>query len=560
MQLSNIIILSVQVFTIFGIPLEEKDGTTIDETGNEIPVFEGDLEIPYELYKEFYLDEGDDAVALEEMRSGIRYKRGAIRNQSYLWENGFVYYRFYQSPEYDLSQGVKDSIRQVMDYIEGLTCLRFLNARLDQPDSSLLTFREHEDLDGGCSSTSVGRANNVEQFIKLRNCRRGTIIHEIGHAIGFWHEQSRPDRDDYVKILEPNIEDGKLHNFKIRTHEIDSQGSTYDYGSIMHYRLKAFSKNDQPTIEIINETEYEKQERPVVGQRNQFSSRDIDQIKNLYSCSATKGFGGRLVVHILMGMNFPIDDLSYVLVTAFSYNGFREVISTVNVKGTDSVRVWNEKLEFEANLEWSFFRIEVISAHNNMLTMSETIPIVADDFNALKIHCKEPQVCNSKVEYLYTIQCLDKPCENGGKCEYIESSQSFKCTCLSGFEGSHCQFALGRLNFTAQYGKNLPDRDGGWFQYQSDPYIRVVAIDHYGEQQVLATRHIWNTHNPTWNQELRFEKRAWKEIIVRVFEYDRHSRDVPLSDSETYAVTVGQGNVQQELQCYRGKVVFSYSI
>lgn len=127
---------------------------------------------------------------------------------------------------------------------------------------------------GGCWSM-VGMQGNQQTISLGPNCSTGNAIHEIGHAVGLWHEQSREDRDLFVTIQWQNIQSGMAAQFNQHITDGDDLGA-YDYGSIMHYPRKAFSKNNQDTIIPTNTN-------AVIGQRNGLSAGDIAAVNALYS-------------------------------------------------------------------------------------------------------------------------------------------------------------------------------------------------------------------------------------------------------------------------------------
>ena len=109
-------------------------------------------------------------------------------------------------------------------------------------------------------------------------CSTGNVIHEIGHAIGLFHEQSRLDRDNYITVQWDNIRSGYEHNFyNISRYSLNVGDHTdeLDFSSIMMYPSYAFTSNGLPTIT-------KKDGSTFSSQRSSLSSGDVYGVSIMY--------------------------------------------------------------------------------------------------------------------------------------------------------------------------------------------------------------------------------------------------------------------------------------
>jgi hypothetical protein len=109
------------------------------------------------------------------------------------------------------------------------------------------------------------------------NCPTPSLLHEMGHGVGLYHEQSRMDRDSYVTFYLDNVYYGQESQYDQPTENAQNIGS-YDFASIMMYYPYAFSRNGKLTMES-------KPAGIEFGNGASYSAGDIDTIKRLYGAT-----------------------------------------------------------------------------------------------------------------------------------------------------------------------------------------------------------------------------------------------------------------------------------
>ena len=192
---------------------------------------------------------------------------------SWLWPDGIVPYTFDSTVNATNQQRMRDA----MDAWEAVANVKFI------PRTNETAYIEV--ISGNGNWSYVGKVGGKQQLCMYNWTYQFIIMHELAHALGVWHEQSRPDRGAYIEIETDNISAGSAHNFDIQA-DASTSGS-YDFDSIMHYGQCAFSVCACSTAcrTITVKSPYEAWQAQI-GQRSHLSIGDVATMEGMYGAPA----------------------------------------------------------------------------------------------------------------------------------------------------------------------------------------------------------------------------------------------------------------------------------
>jgi uncharacterized protein (TIGR03437 family) len=264
----------------------------------------------YQMIGGYAVTDGDILIG-RAPASGKTPAAGAVPGAGQLWPGGVV--------PYTVDPGLSNTTRLTNAFAEwsGKTPLRFV------PRTNQANYLKFARAAAAFTCNSYVGMQGGEQVVNLGDsCTDFAVIHELGHAIGFWHEQSRNDRDQYIQMHFENVALACVYNYD----KYGAQGreaSPYDYASAMQYFPYAYSRNSLPVMVTI----------PAgipIGSGTALSAIDADTASRLYGRVAT----ATTISTFPEGAQVIVDGQTYTGTSPFNWaDGSTHTISVPNAQG-----------------------------------------------------------------------------------------------------------------------------------------------------------------------------------------------------------------------------------
>jgi len=283
----------------------------------------------------------DDMLIKEQPKASVKMQRMVSLNDN-KWTDGNVIYEFAPS----VTQANREHFVEATKVWADIADITFIE-RTNQTNYIYVNNSTE-------NSATLGMVGG-KQFLNMVSWgSKEVIIHELGHSLGMSHEHQRSDRDNYIDILTDNIKPDKLFVFEKNT--ISNHGA-YDFMSVMHYSLNAFSLNGQATIHP--KPEYDELAKKVAGRHLYISGGDQFEMATQY--------GKKDLV-------FPDAALNDFLVNNFDTNNDGKIDSLEALNVTEIHTPGNGEIKSLKGLEY-FGRLNILDASHEAISSFDILPL-----------------------------------------------------------------------------------------------------------------------------------------------------------------------------------------
>lgn len=184
------------------------------------------------------------------------------------WTGGVWYYTIVSSRSTEIQQAMSwISNNSNVSFVERTSQSQYVTIYDADPNVDATSYSNHIGMEAGNKFIVIHPSQGV-----------GSIAHEILHSLGFFHEQTRPDRDDFIQVYTNRLPADPNIRFQYEINPLSQGIGTFDFNSIMLYPS---TYNGIIIMETLaNGSTW-------LSQRDNLSNGDIEGLAHLYGARIT---------------------------------------------------------------------------------------------------------------------------------------------------------------------------------------------------------------------------------------------------------------------------------